>query len=272
MASDQRGIQVFFHFCRKMTAWPKTEFVFLRWTVVAMVVLCAWFAIVGVREAISGSPIAGLLGLVFWLTTAVGLYGLMQWGRWFALAVLWLLVLFTLSPFGEMSTLAMINGEAPPLPIWHELIRYIAPCGITSLFFIEVLYAYRNEFKFSRHTQVAGDLAASQPAPPRSWTSWSLAVVAVPTLIVFLSTWDLQRAGGCIKFYESHDASGDPSTFRIIPVLFAIILGSLVFLRAAPTNASRRYLVVRGIVYATVVLMFYGGIRNYLWYNNLCSP
>ena len=148
-----------------MTAGPKTEFAFLRWTVAAMVVLCAWFAILGVREAISGSLIAGLLGLVIWLTIAVGLYRLMQWGRWLALAVLWLMVLFTLSPFGEMSTLAMINGEAPPLPIWHELVRYIAPFGITSLFFIEVLYAYRNEFKFSRHTQVAGDLVVSQSAP-----------------------------------------------------------------------------------------------------------
>jgi hypothetical protein len=106
-----------------MTAWPKTEFVFLRWTVAAMVVLCAWFAILGVREAISGSLIAGLIGLAIWLTIAVGLYRLMQWGRWLALAVLWLMVLFTLSPFGEMSTLAMINGEAPPLPIWHELVE-----------------------------------------------------------------------------------------------------------------------------------------------------
>jgi hypothetical protein len=255
-----------------MTAWPKTEFVFLRWTVAAMVVLCAWFAFVGVREAIAGSAIAGLLGLIFWLTTAVGLYGLMQWGRWLALAVLWLLVLFTLSPFGEMSTLAMIKGEAPPLPIWHELIRYIAPFGITSLFFIEVLYAYKNEFKFSRRTQVAGDLVASQPAPPRSWIFWSLAVVAAPTLIVFLSTWDIQLAGGCIKLYDPHDAAAHPSTFRVIPVLFAIVLGSLIFLRAAPTNASRRHLIGRVLVYATIMLMFYGGIRNYLWYNNHCYP
>jgi len=255
-----------------MTAWPKTEFVFLRWTVVAMVVLCAWFAILGVREAISGSLVAGLIGIAIWLTIAVGLYRLMQWGRWLALAVLWLMVLLTLSPFGEMSTLAMSNGEAPPLPIWHELVRYIAPFGITSLFFIEVLYAYRNEFKFSRHTQVAGDLVASQPAPPRSWTFWSFAVVAIPTLIVFLSTRDIQLAGGCIKFYDSQDARGDPSTFRLIPVLLVIVLGSLIFLRAAPTNASRRHLIVRVIVYATILLMFYGGIRNYLWYNNLCSP
>jgi hypothetical protein len=253
-----------------MTAWLKTEFVFLRWTVAAMVVLCAWSAILGVREAISGSLIAGLLGLVIWLTIAVGLCRLMQWGRWLALAVLWLLVLFTLSPFGEMSTLAMINGDAPPLPIWQELVRYIAPFGIVSIFFIEVLYAYRNEFKFSRHTQVAGDLVVSQPSPPRSWTFWSLAVVAVPTLIVFLSTWDIELAGGCIKFYDSHDARGDPSTFRIIPVVFALVLGLLMFLRAAPTKASRRHLIVRLIVYATVMLMFYGGIRNYLRYNNLC--
>ena len=255
-----------------MTVWPKTEFVFLRWAVATMVALCSWFAILGIRQAILGSPIPGFLMIAIWLTIAVGLYRLMQWGRWLALAVLWLLVFFTLSPFGEMSTLAMINGEAPPLPIWHELARYIAPFGIASLFFIEVLYAYRNEFQFSRHAQVAGDLAASQPTPPRSWTFWSLAVAAVPTLIVFLSTRDIQLAGGCIKFYDSHDARGDPSTFRIIPVLFAIVLGSLIFLRAAPTNASRRHLIVRVIVYATVMLMFYSGIRNYLWYNNLCSP
>jgi hypothetical protein len=254
-----------------MTPWPKTEFVFLRWIVVAMVVLCAWFAILGVREAISGSLVAGLIGIAIWLTIAVGLYRLMQWGRWLALAALWLMVLVTLTPFGEMGTLAMINGEAPPLPIWQELARYIAPFGITALFFIEVLYAYRNEFKFSRHTQVAGDLVASQPAPPRSWIFWSLAVVAIPTLIVFLSTRDIQLAGGCIKFYDSQDARGDPSTFRLIPVLLVIVLGSLIFLRAAPTNASRRHLIARVIVYATILLMFYGGIRNYLWYNNLCS-
>ena len=110
----------------------------------------------------------------------------------------------------------------------------------------------------------------SQPAPPRSWTLWSLAVVAIPALVVFLSMWDIQLGGGCIKLYDSNDVKGDASTFRIIPVLFAIVLGSLIFLRAAPTNASRRHLIVRVIVYATVMLMFYGGIRNYLWYTNLC--
>jgi hypothetical protein len=253
-----------------VTVWPKTEFAFLRWTVSAMVVLSVWFALLGVREAISGSLTPGLLGLVIWLTIAVGLYRLMQWGRWLALAILWLMVFFILSPFGEMSTFAMINGEAPPLPIWEELIRYIAPFGISALFFIEVLYAYRGEFKFSRDEQVAGDLAPSRPAPPRSWAFWSLAVIAVPILVVFLSTWDIHLGGGCLKLYDSHDVRGDPSTFRIVPVLFAIALGSLIFLRAAPANASRRHLIVRAIVYATVMLMFYGGIRNYLWYTSRC--
>jgi hypothetical protein len=253
-----------------MTVWPKTKFVFLRWTVAAMVILCVWFAIVSVRNTISGSFIPGLLGLVIWLTIGVGLYRLMQWGRWLALAVLWLMVIFTLSPFGEMSTFAMINGDAPPLPIWQELVRYIAPFGIGTLFFIEVLYAYRGEFKFSRDTQVAGDLAPSIPTPPRSWILWSLAVIAVPALVVFLSTRDIQLAGGCIKLYDLHDVKGDPSTFRIIPLLFAIILGLLIFLRAAPTNASRRHLIVRVTVYATVMFMFYGGIRNYLWYTSRC--
>jgi hypothetical protein len=253
-----------------MTAWPKTEFVFLRWTVAAMVAFCAWFAIAGVRLAISGSLIAGLSGLTIWLTIAVGLYRLMQWGRWLALAVLWIMVFVILSPFGEMSTLAMINGDAPPLPIWEEIIRRIAPFGITAIFFIEVLYAFKGEFKFSRHTQVAGDLVPSRPLPPRSWPLWSLAVIAVPALVVFLSTWDIQLVGGCITLNASNDFRGDPSTFRVVPVLFAIVLGSLIFLHAAPTNASRRHLIVRVIIYATVMLMFYGGLRNYLWYNNHC--
>jgi hypothetical protein len=139
----------------------------------------------------------------------------MQWGRWLTLAILWLIVFFTLSPFGEMSTLAMINGEAPPLPIWEELARYIAPFGIGTVFFIEVLYAFRGEFKFSRRTLVAGDLASSLPTPPRSWTLWSLAVIAIPTLVVFLSTWDLRLAGGCIILRDLYDVRGDPSTFRI---------------------------------------------------------
>jgi len=53
----------------------------------------------------------------------------MQWGAWLALAMLWLMYFFTLVPFGEMSTFAMINGDAPPLPIWEELAKYIAPFG-----------------------------------------------------------------------------------------------------------------------------------------------
>lgn len=69
-----------------------------------------------------------------------------------------------------------------------------------------------------------------------------------------------------------YDARGDLSALRPIPVLSVIVLGLLIFLRAAPTNASRRHLIVRLIVYATIMLMFYGGIRNYLWYDNLCSP
>ena len=253
-----------------MTVWPKTNFVFLRLTVIAMVALCAWFAIVSVQNSFSGSLAAGMVGLVIWSIIGVGLYRLMQWGRWLALAMLWLMVFFTLSPFGEMSTFAMINGDAPPLPIWEELAKYIAPFGIGTVFFIEVLYAYRGEFKFSRDTQVAGDLVSSLPNPPRSWTLWSLAVIAVPTLVVFLSTGDLQLAGGCIRLRDLHDVRGDPSTFRIIPVLFSIFLGLLIFLRAAPMNASRRHLIVRAIVYATVILMFYSGIRNYLWYTSRC--
>jgi hypothetical protein len=253
-----------------MTIWPKTDIVFLRLTVAAMVALCVWFAIVSVQNAISGSLVAGLVGLVIWSTIGVGLYRLMQWGRWFALAVLWLIVFFTLSPFGEMSTFAMINGEAPPLPIWEELAKYIAPFGIGTLFFIEALYAYKGEFKFSRDAQVAGDLTPSLPTPPRSWILWSFGVIAVPTFVVFLSTRDIQLAGGCIKLLDVYDVRGDPSTFRIIPVLFSMALGSLIFLRAAPLHASRRHLIVRAIVYGTVILLFYGGIRNYLWYTSRC--
>jgi hypothetical protein len=253
-----------------MTLWPKTKFVFLRWAVIAMAALGVWFAIVSVQNAISGSLAAGVVGFVIWSTTAVGLYRLMQWGRWLTLAILWLMVFFTLSPFGEMSTFAMINGEAPPLPIWEELAKYIAPFGIGAVFFIEALCAYGGEFKFSRDALVAGDLGSSVPTPPRSWTLWSLAVIAVPTLVVFLSTWDLQLAGGCIKLRDLYDVRGDPSTFRITPVLFSIFLGLLIFLRAAPMNASRRHLIVRAIVYAVVMLMFYSGIRNYLWYTSRC--
>lgn len=255
---------------RHVTIWPKTDFLFLRLTVVVMVALCLWFVIVSVQTAISGSLVAGLVGLVIWSTIGVGLYRLMQWGRWLALAALWLMVLSTLSPFGEMSTLAMINGDAPPLPIWEELAKYIAPHGIGTLFFIEVLYGYRGEFKFSRDAQAAGDLHRPPPMPPRSWILWSLAVIGLPTLVVFLSTWDLQLAGGCINLRDLHDIRGGRSIFRIIPVLISVVLGLLIFIRAAPMNASRRHLVVRAIVYATIMLMFYGGIRNYLWYNNRC--
>jgi hypothetical protein len=248
-----------------MTVLPKTNFVFLRWAVVAMDALCIWFSIVSVQNAISGSLVAGLVGFVNWLTIGVGLYRLMQWGRWLALAVLWLIVFFTLSPFGEMSTFAMINGEAPPLPIWEELAKYIAPYGVGTVFFIEVLYAYRGEFKFSRDGQAAGDRASSPPTPPRSWILWIIAVIAVPTLIVFLSIRDMRLSGGCIKWDP-----GSTSTFRIIPTLIAIILGSLLFLRAAPANASRRHLIVRVAIYVTINLLFYSGIKNYLWYTNHC--
>jgi hypothetical protein len=253
-----------------MTVLPKTEFAFLRWTVAAMVVLCVWFAIVSAQNAISDSLVAGLVGLAIWSTIGVGLYRLMQWGRWLALAALWLMAFFTLSPFGEMSIFALINGEAPPLPIWEELVRHIAPFGIGTLFFIEVLYAYRAEFKFSRDAKVAGDLAPSLPTPPRSWGLWCLAVIAFPTLTVFLSTWDLQLAGGCIKISESNDWRGDPSTFRIIPVLISSVLGLLIFLRAAPIKASRRQLIARAIVYAVFMVMFYSGIRTHLWYTSRC--
>lgn len=253
-----------------MTVWPKTDFVFLRLAVSAMVALCVWFAIASTRNAFSGSYVAGLVGLVIWSIIGVGLYRLMQWGRWLALAILWLIVFFTLSPFGEMSTFAMINGEAPPLPILEELAKYIAPLGIGAVFFIEVLHSYRSEFKFSRNEPVAGDLASSLPTPPRSWSLWCLAVITVPALVVFLTIWDLQLAGGCIKLSEANSWRGDPKTFRMIPVLISSCLGLLMFLRAGPVSASRRQLIVRAVVYAAVMLMFYGGIRNYLWYTSRC--
>ena len=248
--------------------WPATPVLIVRVAVVCMVAACVYCAGVGIQGVVAGDFSPAALAILLYIPTAIGLWRLMQWGRWLALAVLWLLLLATVTPFGVLGIFAVINGEHFPFPIWRELVT-IAPVVIPALFFMEVLYSYSGEFRYSRTVSAPGDVAAPSPTPPDSWMLWFIAVVGIPVLMVYLLSWQLEIVGGCFPLEWGPNAG--IFEWSGLPSILAILLGSLIYLRAFLRRRNRWRLVIRATIYAVMLLLFRSAIGGYVWYYSRCA-
>jgi len=250
----------------RLAKWlPHTDIQLLRLVVIGLATGCVWLAVVYFKGAIDGQLFLGLLTFVLWLPLAVGLWLLKQWARFLALTVLWLMVFVV--PFGQVSAMAVVDGDLPPLPIWEQLMYRVVPLVIPAMFFIEVLHAYGSEFQWPDGSAAAANSIIGRPTPPRSWLFWCLGVIATPALLVVLLNLDIRLKGGCIPI----DAQGHSWLLWTILPLVCVVLGLLVFLRAAPADVTRLNRTVRGLAYAAGMLLFYVDISSYLGLNSLCG-
>jgi len=243
---------------------PQTNSQLLRLAVVGLVMAYLWFAVNYLRGAISGEYFFGVLSFVLWLPLAAGLWTLMPWARYLSLTILWLIVIGTPTLVGPWEA---INGDAPPLPIWEQLMSSVAPMFIPAALCIEVLYAYKREFRWRAIEE------ENRPPTklPRSWILWCLGVFGTPILLVALLNLDVRLAGGCIS--PPGHGSRYSQALRDISLWICVIAGLALFLRAAPANADWRNRVVRSLVYIAGMLWFYSNARGYLMvYFNLCWP
>ena len=250
-----------------MKVLPQTNSRLLRVAVVGLVMGCLWFAVNYLLEAISGQSQWGALSLIVWLPLAAGLWSLREWARFLSLVILWLIIVAAPTVVGPWKA---INGDAPPLPIWGQLMHSVAPVFIPAAFFIEILYAYKREFSWSRVSQAIE--AADRPPTmlPRSWFLWCLGVFATPILLVALLNLDARLAGGCISPLDHGPRYSQ--ALRAISPWVCVISGLVVFLRAAPANAGWRDRVVRSLIYIAGMLWFCSNARGYLMvYFNLCE-
>ncbi|WP_188450316.1 hypothetical protein [Arenimonas maotaiensis] len=119
----------------------------LRWTLIALVIACAWVVFRSALRVIDGDYLEGFLGIAFWVILAAGLWLRIVLARWVALTILWAIVfvipLGTINPFAAMDEL----GPYPP-PVWKLLLFYVSPWVIPSLFAIHVLGKHKQTFRW----------------------------------------------------------------------------------------------------------------------------
>jgi hypothetical protein len=241
-----------------MRLLPRTHSLLLRLAVIGLAAACVWLSAVAISRGTSGEPGFAVLSLMLWLPLATGLWLLMPWARVLALVILWVLVFSV--PFGEISAVATINAPEPPGPIWEPLLYRVAPVVILAAFFIEVLRAYKAEFRRPHVTDA--EATGSRLLLPRSWFFWCLAVVAAPSVLVELANFEVELNGGCVSASLS---------FRSVPALACVGVGTLLFLRAAPASANWRQRIVRAVVYALAALSLLWNVQGYLMVlTNLC--
>jgi hypothetical protein len=247
---------------------PQTRIDLLRLVVIGSAMGCIWFAVIYLQRAISGRPFAGFLSLFLWLPLAAGLWLLKPWARSRALVVLVLIVIGT--PFAEVSGMAAVDGDQPPLPIWEQLMYRVVPLVIPAMFFLEVLYAYGCEFQRPLKQEDGASTRTETPTLPRSWLLWCLAVVGAPALLVALLNLGILLEGGCLAPWEKNQpAHGQP--LCIVPDMVCVALGLLLYLRAIPSVASRPNKIIRATVYTGTMLLFYADVSSYLEITNLCA-
>jgi len=243
---------------------PHTNVGLLRVAVIGMVLGCAWCDVQYFR---SGIPV-GAVTLVLWVPLAVGLWQLMRWARLLALIILYI---FVFTSFYNVSSFAVIDGAAPPLPIWQQLVELVAPVAVPSVFFIEMLHAYKDEFRLVSDSSVKPERTTPQLLPPRSWLMWCLAVFGIPAIIIVLLNLDIRLLGGCIPISASVSGEQERAVdLWRIPPLAGVTVGLLIFLFAAPKDASKTNRMIRALVYAAGMLWFYASVSSYLGLTSLC--
>jgi hypothetical protein len=249
---------------------PQTDVRLLRFVVVVMVIACLWFAVTCLRPATFDQYYFGALSLVLWLPLAVGLWLLMPWARYLSLSVLWLIVIATPTVVGPWEA---INGDAPPLPVWEQLMYSVAPLFIPAVFCIEVLYAYKGEFSWPRASRPVEGVGYAPTMLPRSWILWCTGMFVIPVLLVALLNLDMRLAGGCISISPTFGHGPRYHwVFREGSVWVCAILGAFVVLRAAPASASRCNKIVRALAYTAGMLWFGSNVVGYLTvFGNLCE-
>lgn len=246
---------------------PRTDVRLLRVVVVCMTMGFLWYAGTYLRAAASGHYYVGVFGFVLLLPLAAGLWVLMSWARYFSLFLLWALVFF--APF-NVGPFAVVDGDSPTLPIWEQLIYLVAPLVIPSVFFIEVLCAYKLEFRWGGVSE-APALRTTPALVPRSWVLWCISVFAIPVLLVALLNLDIRLMGGCLPMPPAAHQGSPYSRSLWISAVLACGAGVLLFLRAAPAKASRLNKVVRTIIYCAGILWFYFNVSNYLMLTSFCD-
>jgi hypothetical protein len=249
---------------------PQTRIDLLRLVVIGSAMGCIWFAVIYLQGAIPGRPFGGFLSLFLWLPLAAGLWLLKPWARSLALVILVLIVVGT--PFAEVSGMAAVDGDEPPLPIWEQLMYRVVPLVIPAMFFLEVLYAYGCEFQrpLGREDGASTRTETETPTLPRSWLLWCLAVVGAPALLVAVLNLRIRLEGGCLPPGEKNQpALGQP--LWMVPAMVCVALGLLLYLRAIPSVASRPNKIIRATFYTGTMLLFYGDVSSYLEMTNLCA-
>jgi hypothetical protein len=237
----------------------------------AMAATCAWFSAISIRRAFSGEVIYGLVTLPLWVSVGIGLWRLLPWARALALCILWVLLVGVGGPFGMLSVFEAINGDAPPGPVWQQFLYQVAPVAAPSAFFIEMLCAYRREFR-KVGLEDDASIASLQPEPPRSWPLWVLSTMVVPALLLLALNLAIARAGGCI----SYPLWGNTPQ-RSIWVVWGIVsygclgMGLIAFIRAAPVEARKIAVLIRALIYATGGLFFLSEIASWAQYTNMCD-
>ena len=253
-----------------MKLLPQTDVRLLRFVVLGMVTACLWFAVTYLRLAIFDRYYFGVLSLALWLPLAVGLWLLMPWARYLSLSILWLIIITIPTVVGPWEA---INGDAPPLPVWEQLMHWVAPVFIPAAFCIEVLYAYKGEFSWPRASRPVEGAGYVPTMLPRSWILWCTGVFVMPALLVALLNLDMRLAGGCISISPTFGHGPHyHRVFREISALVCGILGLLAVLRATPAGASWCNKVVRALTYTAGMLWFGSNVVGYLTvFGNLCE-
>lgn len=130
-----------------MKLLPVTRSRLLGWTLLALVLACAWATLQGMMQ-VAGGQLQGFVFAVLFLLLGLGLWLRLHIARLFVLVILWCIVI--VAPIGIINPFAAMDGySSNPPPVWHMVLR-IAPWVIVALFVIHVLGKYKNEFRWWR--------------------------------------------------------------------------------------------------------------------------
>lgn len=130
-----------------MRLLPPTRSQLLSWTLLGLVLACAWFTLCGV-QLVMGGQLQGLVTAAFFLLLGLGLWLRQHIARIFVLVMLWFVVIVI--PIGLINPFAAMNDYGPNPPPVSHLVLQIAPWVVASLFVIHVLGKYKHEFRWWR--------------------------------------------------------------------------------------------------------------------------
>jgi hypothetical protein len=183
----------------------------------------------------------------------------MPWARYLSLLFLWLFVCIVPMNAGPF---AAIDGAAPPGPIWEAVLYSVAPIFVPSAVCLEMLYAYKHEFRWPRDANPVEHANRPPAMLPRSWILWCISVFGVPVLLIEL----LGIKTGCITV----PAVSDTASRWTAQMTIAACVGLVAFLVAAPAKASWFNRITRTVVYGFGLLSLCMNVSGYLGFVGFC--